>query len=806
MASDPPEEHIKLFVEMAPGISRKEIIRRIKGNNNNVEQALNEYYDNPDTNKYSSVDTSSDNDQDGSQDNHGIFFKIQGDDVPMPHSQYHSAPSRPPSRINNKSPLHNAYSSAGHTIADRNIMTGNDLNDQHQDSELTKALALSAQEAGLNSQDSGLNAISFGPATRDLYDSNQWSMVPLGKIDSTDSNADPEPTCREREPNTPAFLKPSIENNYLAALITIYHEIPLMRNIFLQSANMLDTYGYDKQWWMGRPIELGGQLSNDLTCFDIDHELQRLMAFLDDTDRSYGSIESLANSATVMSFSRAYDGSDKACAFLEAWRQCNQGFPRLVDQVFSAGVASEDTEQDEKQFAILELTVPSNSLFESLYDICDECLWPDLQPLDLASSPYLSHIAEVITFKIESTSDHKKISFPAVWYPDRYLKYSREASLEMRKKKYEVLEEIDRISKLENRLTCITSENGNLYSVKNVFEVSLKHDEDLLVEDYVHDKKETKDNSDLADVVSVNLSAELRRLIDSIDKKLDELNREKSLLSANLRHLSTMNTNQSPTPAAPTLKPYSLRGLRTTKSTMYICQRISNQTVKSSSEINSEQPLDQWWRIHYSTDSTPVFAVERTTTQEVLAAASEECMDPMLVYASEVALSMPKEPLPKPLQTFVQWDNRLFNNELQEERARSETDSLKAMGFGKPDYVSGFSASSPSKRKYAHGDLDNLEMETSHLERRNSENSVLDVEAPLPDYEDSHLKLDEILGTDKKKQPLVVGIEPFCVEVDDCSGKTDYEMNRSSPRGNNIQAESTDQMDFVFEKSVNKKD
>lgn len=32
MAFDPPEEHINLFVEMAPGISRKEIIRRIKVN------------------------------------------------------------------------------------------------------------------------------------------------------------------------------------------------------------------------------------------------------------------------------------------------------------------------------------------------------------------------------------------------------------------------------------------------------------------------------------------------------------------------------------------------------------------------------------------------------------------------------------------------------------------------------------------------------------------------------------------------------------------------------------------------------
>lgn len=790
MAFDPSEEHIKLFGEMAPGIPRKEIIRRLKGNNNNVEQALNEYYDNPDTNKYSSFDTPSENELDGSQENHGILFKIQGEDVPSPHGQYHSAPSRPPSRINNNSPLNNIYSSTGHNI-------GNDLNEQHQDAELTKALALSAQEAGLNSQESGLSATTFGPATREVYDSNQWSMVPLGKMASMDSYTDSEPTFRKREPNAPAFLKPSIQNHFLAALITIYHEIPLMRNIFLKSANVLDVYRYDKQWWMGRSIELGSQVSSDPSCLDIDQELQRLMAFLDDTRRSYGSIEPLANSPTVKAFSRAYYGSDKACAFLEAWRQRNQQNSRLVDQVFSAGVASEDAEQDERQFAILELTTPSHSLYENLYDICDECLWPELQPLDLASSPYLSHIAEVITFKIEAASDHKRIKFPAVWYPDRYLKHSREASLEMRKKKYEVLEEIDRISRLENRLTSITSANGNVYSVKDILEVSLKHDEDLLLGNESQDERESKDFTNLDDAVSRKLSAELRKLIKSIDKKLDELGRDKNILSASLRQISTLNTYQSPSPEAPILRPYSLRGLRTTQSTTYICQRI-NKTEISCSENDPKPPSDQWWRVHYSNDSTGAFTLERTTTQKVLTAASEECINPMLVYASEEALSVPKEPLPESLQKFVMWDNRLFNSELLE-NARSETDTQKATEFDKSECISGFSACSPSKRKYAYGDLDNVELELNRLERRDSE-SVLDIEALLPSYEDSHLKLDGNLERKLDEQPLVVGIEPSHGEVNDCIGDIDYEMNCSSPQVNISQTEPTDQMDYIYEK------
>lgn len=73
MALNPSEEQIKLFVEMAPGISRNEIIMRIKGNNNDVEQALNEYYDNPNTTKYLMDNFTPDIEQEsGSMNNQGI--------------------------------------------------------------------------------------------------------------------------------------------------------------------------------------------------------------------------------------------------------------------------------------------------------------------------------------------------------------------------------------------------------------------------------------------------------------------------------------------------------------------------------------------------------------------------------------------------------------------------------------------------------------------------------------------------------------------------------------------------------------
>lgn len=406
------------------------------------------------------------------------------------------------------------------------MITGDYLNNDDQDPELTKALALSAQEAGLAPQETNNNspAIHFGPATREFYDSNQWSLVPIGRTSPTEPTSEPEPADRQREPGAPAFLKPSNQNHHLGALISIYHEIPMIRNIFLNTTDVLDTYVNDEKWWIGKPVERNEMETDQKNSLEINLELQRLMAFLDDTKRSYGSVEALASLPSVLAFSKNIDGTDKDCALLEAWRQIFQDCsPETVNKIYSAGVASEEAEYDEKKFAILELYLPGHPFYENLYDICDECLWPDFRPINLPMSPYLSHIAEVITFKIEASNSPKNIEYPAVWYPDRYLKSSREASLEMRMKKYETKEKIDNISKIEECLTTITSTNGKIFSVKKMLETSLRHDEFALEEENLPNKKDANFPQKSADTSAVNLSTELQKLVESIDKKVNGL-------------------------------------------------------------------------------------------------------------------------------------------------------------------------------------------------------------------------------------------------------------------------------------------
>lgn len=402
--------------------------------------------------------------------------------------------------------------------------------DYNADPELQQALAASRAEAGMPPQESGVTGtevVHFGPANRSQYEQGQWDMVPIGKSSVREVVSDPEPADRKREPGAPAFLKPGVQDTRLNAVITIYHEIPLTRSLFLNSENCLDNYGYDPEWWSGKPIEVQVlTVEGEETLVEhCDRELQRLMAFLDKTERSYGSVEPLADRADVK---KAFRGQpDVPSAVFSAWKSIfkDTDDEPMVEMIFSAGVPCEDqdTVKDEKAFAMLELDLPpTDSNQETLYDIADEVLWPGLGNLDLATCPYLSRIAPVISFKVDGQGDRRAIEVPMVWYPDRYLKSGREAALEMRLQKREVEKELTRIHTLEEKLSLVPTRTGKIVKVQDLFKASLKHD--------VAELEKSKESLVDADVdmmasqrqskAAGRLSNEMQKILASIDKKL----------------------------------------------------------------------------------------------------------------------------------------------------------------------------------------------------------------------------------------------------------------------------------------------
>ena len=464
-------------------------------------------------------------------------------------------------------------------------------------------------------------------------------MVTIGKSSAQEILLDPEPAARKRDLNVPAFLKPSAGKHQLGALLTIYHEIPLLREVFLNRADVLQNYGFSLEWWSGNSVEISFMLGLEPSeGQELTYEIQRVMAFLDKTDRSYGSAEVLANLPTVKKAERLskLKGRDSGpeSAMLFAWKKIFESRETgQANKLFSIGVAGEE-EADSEEFAILDLQQPTKeSGLETLYDIADQLLWPHLEP-DIANCAYLDHIADVITFRIrEELGASENVDVPAVWYPDRYLKSGRQAALDMRLQKAEVNDELQKMHRLQDTLTEICFK-GKALKVKDMFRAALKHDQEKVQDenDASPDESYVGEDEAMAQVRSEKakkLSDDLGRLVASIDKKLQgsfihtifrlsavlihsiDLDLQKEKARETLRQLSKLYTEASTESDEPPTHKYTLRGVTTTNSTMYVRRRAEIDLIDMGLDSDGSQPNgDQWWKIEYASSGANPVTVE----------------------------------------------------------------------------------------------------------------------------------------------------------------------------------------------------
>lgn len=299
---------------------------------------------------------------------------------------------------------------------------------------------------------------------------------------SREIDPEPEPELRKRDLAAPAFLRSGKGDHRLGALLTIYHEIPILREIFLNRKDCLANYGHNDEWWCGTSsIEVDTLVIDDEQepKSDFTYELQRLMAFLDITTRRYGSTAALERTREVQEELVKARG-DIETATLNAFKMVSE--PALTKTLFSK------VEGPNQSFAIMPLSFPANgSLNETIYDMADEALWID-SPLDISAMPYLSHVSDVVTFKFIgwANSNKKQVDVPLVWYPDRYLESGQAAALDMRLKKDNIKGEIEEISRLEEKLIHHRKRVGGdikKLDVKDLFKVCRRHDEAGNVED-----------------------------------------------------------------------------------------------------------------------------------------------------------------------------------------------------------------------------------------------------------------------------------------------------------------------------------
>ncbi|KAI1503624.1 hypothetical protein F5X99DRAFT_375012 [Biscogniauxia marginata] len=478
--SDPADTDITLLCDIT-GVSRPEAITRLKANHNDIARAIEEYFEDPTGQKYKWDESQFSMDREGETNNAGISFNIQGpDELPPASYQNSAAPTRPPSRTNNRSPLGRLIDFTAQEAAD----LGAPANSAQEDDDLRRALAESAAESGLPPQEAGVvdndtNMKYFGPANRPQYASEQWAMVPT-KASVEATSTDPTPTQRKREPGAPAFLRQT-KDHRVGAVLSIFHKIPAVRNILLSCGRPSRNYGYNSEWWKGQPIfrqehlaamARGEQLWGEEAHPDFSEELHRLMAFLDLTDRSYGTVDCLVETKPVDSTFGAWmpDVEEK---LFEALKEESSGNPdcdldpmtttgKLVSVLPTQPSQTADQSDDpsdedvETSFMFLDIQLDKEiyAWVNTLYDALDGLLWQNAVLLDQkfpedAKFAVLSKPADVVTMRFGVTGLSKPCEIPAVFYADRYMQDRKDIAIHLQTQLRGVRKGIQNLTKWE---------------------------------------------------------------------------------------------------------------------------------------------------------------------------------------------------------------------------------------------------------------------------------------------------------------------------------------------------------------------
>jgi len=410
---------------------------------------------------------------------------------------------------------------------------------QREEQEIQQAVAMSLDQP-LPGQTNGVTGTSnpyFGPANQEYYDTNRWAMTLPGTT-THEIILNPEPDNRKRQDDTPAFIKPSASGYYLPSLITILHAIPLAREVLLLREHTLPEYGHEAEWWDGIAVKVPrivnvAEGSHDRDWDEVIYETQRLMAFLDMTDRAYSSADVLASLKSVLE-----QGQQQATAsFLKSWQEAaTRAAPANgLTSIFESSGLKETPGGSEAPHRVpfhsldVEVDLELADTGASLYDAIDEILWPVHYDEDDTEETYLDTIGEVFTLRVirqGSSGIGLGVKIPAVWYPDRYLKSCKDSVKEMRARKANILKDIERIGRVQASIREYkTAEMEPAVDARKLLETAIEHlekgnpphevnganDED---EDIVMDSKSKKpDHADIA--------KELRIVADRVGKKLE---------------------------------------------------------------------------------------------------------------------------------------------------------------------------------------------------------------------------------------------------------------------------------------------
>lgn len=344
---------------------------------------------------------------------------------------------------------------------------------EREDYEMRQAMSQSMTDNQLRSQENGVTAginPHFGPATREHYDTQKWTMT-LPRTFAQEILENPDPPDRRRSSGDPAFLKPSLAGHRLPALVKVLQAIPMGREALLNRAYTLPDYGYEEDWWDGVPInnrKLGVVSGTDrgTEVDEIIYETQRLIGFLEETERAYGSAEALAQIPTL----KNHPDDHVAGHFLEAWTsatvdaQADNPFT-TVFQTASMTTDSDEREVESHLHHSFDISVPDtdSDSGRNLYEIMDGQFWGDYLESD-AGYHCLKKAGDILCIQLSCQREEARgtgIKIPAILYLDRYFASSKDRVQELLKAKRAIKEDIKSIDDSSDRIFRYKSLTGD---------------------------------------------------------------------------------------------------------------------------------------------------------------------------------------------------------------------------------------------------------------------------------------------------------------------------------------------------------
>ncbi|KAL9055954.1 MAG: hypothetical protein Q9162_003250 [Coniocarpon cinnabarinum] len=652
------------FTGLGPGGQEKAILF-LRGNNNNLEQALGAYFDDPNPLRYecivvatSTVDSDieaengdsrwgeianfivakkqfrydesqfSSNREGGADGSQNQPFQLDDDFGNANQLTSLTAPSRPPSpQLIGPAPPP-GFPNTGTAWE----------NPSKEDTEYNEAIkrSLADQQTGV------INASGH-------------EVVP-----------DVEANDRRRVPGEPAFLKHMLKPDFLPALINILHSIPSIHDNMLRANTLLTDYGYNPHWWSGEDMQASSVVyyddaamtsdANESSCSPVLTEVQRLLAFLDRTERSYGSAEALSRVHAISALEPT--GPSRRTLlyrFLEAWDAVDS-----AHQLFRSTVVDKDGVRNEIHGYEIPSGIPNAGKEPTLIELLDNVIWDKQASSDFEPDNFLDHIAPIQILTMPSHSTWK-LRVPSSFFIDRYLLANKHIIIQMKDENAKYVQRIEAIDKALRKLKTYTytpGTNTNLVAQKQGDAVQLLSDSVEYLEKRAQQSNEQ--NSDAGESLFDGKTVyKLRAIKTKITERIEALNAERQQALEAMQQYNDVLAMSNPNNQLyydPQHR-YILCGVSV------ISMRLLVTYAQHASNTSSES---KWWKLVYdTTKTTPSISKTIVSESDVLLAASQGINDTMLVYVAESALAGPPPiSLPPQLSRFVEKDNEAFREEL----------------------------------------------------------------------------------------------------------------------------------------------